>query len=322
MTRYLNTVPHPWNYAVIQTAIFKNFTDARTAIEDTEGGRLWRSLQELDDSVYVLETNISDLLDEVSLFSDRSKNPAFWHQGDGSEAERHTREVKRKLSNCTAALMALVDHARNFTRVSPVPEYAEELKKHFSSPGLHDFLQCLRNYNIHWRIAQANWNISRGREVNSRQARFLVTKADLLAWNGWNAMAKSYIEGVKEAVDIYEVFSIYRGNVQKFYTWHRGAVLSQYNAILRPYLEYKRLYEGISKKYNWNMVISHVPKTLNPLQYLPQYLPSHAVEHVLALPHKSKQQVDEIIRLLDMDEFCDEVLRDKVYALFGVENEA
>lgn len=319
MTRYLDTVPHPWNYAVIEAAIFKNLTDARTAIEDTEGGRLWRSLQELDDSVYVFETNISDLLDEISLFSDRSKNTTFWHQDDENGAERHTREVKRKLSNSTAALMALVDHARNFTRVSPVPEYAEELKKHFSSPGLHDFLQCLRNYNTHWRIAQANWEIFHDFEVSSRQARFLVTKAELLAWNGWNAMAKGYIERNKEVVDIYEVFSIYRSNAQRFYAWHRGAVLSQYNAILRPYLEYKRLYDGICKKYNWNMVISHVPKTLNPLQYLSRYLPSHAVERVLTFPHKSKQQADEIIRLLDMDEFCDEALRDKVYALFDSE---
>lgn len=303
--------------AAIQTAIFKSFTDARAAIEDTDGGRLWRSLQELDESVYVLEANISDLLDEISLFADRSKNPAFWHQGDGSEAERHTLEVKRKLSNCTAALMALVDHARNFTRTSPVTSYKDEVKKHFSSVGLHDFLQCLRNYNTHWRIAQTDWTISRGREENSRQARFLVTKAELLAWGGWNAKAKDYIEGVAESVDVYEVFYIYRTHVQKFYTWHRGAVLREYNATLRPYLEYKRLYEGISKKYHWNLVISHLPKTLNPLQYLGQYLPQQAVERVLALPHQSKQQVDELIRLLDMDEFCDEALRDKVYALFG-----
>ena len=278
MTRDLDTIPHPWNHADIQTAIFKSFTEARAAIEDTEGGRLWRSLKELDDSVYVFESNISDLLDEISLFADRSKNPGFWHQGDGNEAERYTREVKRKLTNSTAALMALVDHARNFTRVSPVPDYADELRKHFQQPGLHDFLQCLRNYNTHWRIAQANWTTSHGREANSRQARFLVTKDELLAWSGWNAAAKDYIDRVTEVVD---------------------------------------LYEGISKKYNWNMVISHVPKMLNPLQFLSQYLPSHSVERVLALPHQSKQQADEVIRLLDMDEFCDDELRDKVYALFG-----
>lgn len=317
MTRYLDNVPHPWNHSFIQEAIFKNFTDARAAIEDTDGGRLWRTLQELDESVYVLETNISDLLDEISLFADRSKNPNFWHQGDGSEADRHTLEVKRKLSNCTAALMALVDHARNFTRTWPVPNYSDELKKHFSCPGLHEFLQCLRNYNTHWRIAQTNWTISRGSEENSRQARFLVTKGELLAWGGWKAEAKKYIDGIAESVDVYEVFSAYRSHVQKFYAWHRGEALREYNATLRPYLEYKRLYEGISKKYHWNLVISHVPKTLNPLQYLAQYLPARFVERVLALPYQSKQQVDELIRLLDMDEFCDEALREKVYAMFG-----
>lgn len=318
MTRYLETVPYPWNHAVIEAAIIKSFVDARAAIEDTEGGRLWRSLQELEESVYVLEANISDLLDEISLFSDRSKNPAFWHQGSGREAERHTLEVKRKLSNCTAALMALVDHARKFARTLPVTDYTYELEKHFSPPGLHDFLQCLRNYNTHWRIAQANWSISRGREENSRQARFLVTKAELLAWDRWNAKAKDYIQSVADSIDVYEVFSTYRTHVQKFYAWHRGAVLREYNAILRPYLEYKRLYEGISKKCHWNLVISNVPKTLNPLQYLAQYLHPKAVERVLSLPHQSKLQVDELIRLLDMDEFCDDALRVKLFALFGV----
>jgi len=318
MTRFLDTVPHPWNYAAIQTAIGQSFMDAKAAIDDTDGGKLWRSLQELEDSVYVLEANITDLLDEISLFADRSKNPAFWHQGNGSEAERHNRAVNRKLSNCTASLMALVDHARNFQLYSPVPNYADELKKHFSSPGLHDFLQSLRNYNTHWRIAQTNWTISKGREADSRRARFIVTKTELLAWDGWKGKAKDYINSFTNSIDVYEVFSTYRKHVQTFYAWHSGAVLCEYSDILRPYLEYKRLYEGINKKYAWNAVISHLPKTLNPLQYLSRYLPPHGVERVLSLPHQSKQQVDELIRLLDMEEFCDDTLRDKVYALFNV----
>jgi hypothetical protein len=318
MTRYLDTIPQPWSHANIQIALFKNFIDARAAIENTEGGRLWRSLQELDDSVYVFDSNITDLLDEISLFAERSKNLAFWWQGDGREAERHTREVKRKLSNCTTSLMALVDHARNFTRVSPVKNYSNELGKHFQQPGLHDFLQCLRNYNTHWRIAQTNWTISQSHEANSRQVRFLVTKAELLAWNGWNAGAKDFIDRMIEVVDVYEVFSTYRSHAQKFYAWHRGAVLREYSATLRPYLEYKRLCEGVSKKHQWHMVLSHVPKTLNPLQFLSQYLPAQSIERVLALPHQSKLQADEVIKLLDMDEFCDDELRKKVHALFEV----
>lgn len=319
MTRYLDTMPQPWTQNTIQTAIFKNFTDASDAIEETAGGQLWHSLQELEESVYVLEMNISDLLDEISLFSDRSKNPVFWHQVDGIKAERHTLEVKRKMANCTAALMALVEHARNFNRTSPVPNYEDELKRHFVPAGLHDFLQGLRNYCVHWRIAQVNWNMSFGEGKDSRTAHFLVTQAELLAWDGWTSKAKDYISGIDGSIDLYEIFYAYRSNVQKFYAWHRGTVLCTYNDKLQPYLEYKRLYKGISNKLNWNLLITSAPKGVNPLQYLSQYLPRHQVELVLAHPHKSKEQADTIIRLLDMDEFCDDAFRAKVYGLFDVE---
>jgi hypothetical protein len=176
----------------------------------------------------------------------------------------------------------------------------------------------LRNYNTHWRIAQANWTISHGLEKDSRSVRFIVTKDELLAWSGWNAEARKYISHCTQSVDIYELFSSYREHVQSFYAWHRGAVLAEYNEVLCPYLKYKRLYEGISTKINWNMIISHLPLTLNPLQYLSQYLPPNAVEHVLSLPHRSKEQADAAIRLADMEDFCDDTLREKVYLLFGV----
>ena len=39
MSRYLDTIPHPWTREVINTAIFKSFTDAREAIEETLGGK-------------------------------------------------------------------------------------------------------------------------------------------------------------------------------------------------------------------------------------------------------------------------------------------
>ena len=162
MTRYLDTISQPWTRADIERAIFHSFTDAKSAIDETEGGKLWRSIQELKDSVWILDANITDLLDEISLFAERSTNPSFWHEAEGSAAESHTRAVKRKLFNCTASVMALVERARELEREKPVPDYAEQRLRHFAPLGLHDFLQCLRNYNTHWRTSQANWTISRG----------------------------------------------------------------------------------------------------------------------------------------------------------------
>lgn len=316
MTRYLDTIPHPWSRDIIETAIFASFSDAREAIEETSGGKLWRALQELEDTIWIFNASTTELLDEICLFGDRSKNPTFWYQPNVNEAEGHTRAVKKKLFHCTSSLMALVDHARNFQRTTPIGEYTDRLKAIFSSPGLHDFLQCLRNYNTHWRIAQANWVIQHDFKSHSREARFTVTKLELLAWDGWTTNAREYIDSASDTIDIYDLFSEYRKHVQGFYAWHKGAILDMHAQILQPYFEYKRLYEGLQKKYSWNSMISHAPKTLNPFQYLDQYLPKHQIERLLAYEHRSKAQVDALIRMLGMEEFCDEALHEKLIALF------
>jgi hypothetical protein len=317
MARYLDTVSHPWTRSVIENAIFKNFSDAKNAIEDTAGGRLWRSLHDLEDTIWIFEVSTTELLDEICLFGDHSKNSTFWHEVNENDAEMHTRAVKRKLFNCTSSLMVLVEHARNFQRVTPVISYLDHMNAVFSPPGLHDFLQGLRNYNTHWRIAQANWTIQHDFGPHSRKAQFTVTKSELLLWDGWTKKAREYISVASEPLDIYDVFSGYRKHVQSFYSWHKGAVLDQYTAILQPYLEYKRLYEGIQKKYNWNLVISHAPMSLNPFQYIGQHLPKRQFERLLTYEHRSEAQVNALIQMLGMDEFCDEVLRQKVFALFN-----
>ena len=70
------------------------------------------------------------------------------------------------------------------------------------------------------------------------------------------------------------------------------------------------------KKYTWNMIISHVPKTLNPFEYVDQYLTENQLQRLLAYESRSNEQVDALICMLDMEEFCDENLRTKVITFF------
>lgn len=316
MTKYLDKVQKPWSVEDITAAIFDNSTGAREAIEKTPGGVLWNSLRSLEDTRFIFEESVSDLLDEISLFSDRSKNPAFWHRANSDQAEIHQRNVKRRLFYSTSALMALVDHARNYERSYPVEGYGKKLSEEFSTPNLHAFLQDLRNFNSHWRIAQANWEISSDFRTKSRMARFLISKEDLLAWNGWKPDARQFIGAASEKLDIYDLFKTYRKHVTDFYEWHKGQVLEQYSVPIGEYLAYKRQYHGISKKYDWNLIVSHASNDINPYQYLGRYLSEQQLERVLALPHRSKEQVHAIIQAFDMEDFCDDKLRGKIEAIF------
>jgi hypothetical protein len=314
MTRYLDTIEHPWERDSIERAICESFIDAKECIDATPGGNLWRELSYLQDSLWIFETSATDLLDEICIFGERSKNPSFWDVSNAIEAEKHTRSVKRYIFHCTSSLMALVDHARKFQEETPVNGYLDQRKINFSTPGLHEFLQGLRNYNVHWRITQAHWNVEINFRPYSRKTQFLFSRQELLEWSGWTANARGFINNSKDHIDVYELFSDYRTQAQRFYEWHKGEVFDQFAYRIRPYLEYKRIYEGIQKKITLNMLISHTPKPANPYQYIERYLPQHQIETLLALEHRSVAQVDTLIRMLGIEDFCDEDLRKKLIA--------
>jgi len=316
MTRYLDAMPHPWTKTDIRTAIFKDFTKVTESIENTEGGVLWRFLADLEDVIWIFQSSCADLLDEICVFGERSRSPHFWNYVNSGEIDGYTRNIKKKLYVCTSALMTVVEVARTFQNKYPVADFDAKRSLVFSTVGLHDFLQGLRNYNTHWRIAEANWRIETSKEA--RIARFVVEKHELLAWGNWTVKAKKFITDTPDFIDLYAVLTLYRSHIQDFYAWHKGAVLDNYATVISQYFQYKSIHEGINHGMYWNMLISNLPKGLNPYQYLGRYLREPQLQVLLSLEHRSEQQVDALIQMLGMSDYCDSSLREKVLKLFNV----
>ena len=160
------------------------------------------------------------------------------------------------------------------------------------------------------------FHINRNFITGTREVRFVVEKRELHRWRGWSSSAKKYIASASDPIDVRLVFSEYRKSVQDFYSWHKGAVLDRYANTYQPYLEYRRLYEGIQSKYYWNMLISHAPKSVNPYAYLGRYLSKRQLESLLALEHRGEAQVDALIEMIGMQDFCGPELRAKVLSVF------
>lgn len=318
MTGYLDTIPHPWNRKQIMAAMTENFTEVQPSIDRIPGGKIWKDLIELDDTVWIFYTSISELIDEVCIFGERSKDPEFWNKRNEKTADHYTREVKRKLYYCTSSLMTLVDVARNFDTRHKIDGPGLKRAEIFNTPGLHSFLQDLRNFNTHWRIAEANWSINYDMEKGTRTAHFLIDKVDLLAWSSWSTNAKRYIQGLDESVDVYEVLTQYKKQAQKYYEWHKGAVIEQCAHALQQYLEYTKIHEGLRQYQKWNMILSRVKSDTNPFEYLARFLTSSQIESVLSYPKHSEEQVDALIRAVDTYQICDNNIKVKLMKIFSV----
>ncbi|ERK18201.1 hypothetical protein L579_1523 [Pantoea sp. AS-PWVM4] len=318
MTGYLDTVAHPWTRQHIQTAIMYDFRTVQRSIDQTEGGQLWRGIKELEDAVWVFSKSTAELLDEISIFGERSKDIDFWSRTNEKNAEEYVREVKRKLYYCTSSLMTVVDIARAFNKKWPLDDFIEQRDKSFSTPGLHDFLQKLRNFSSHWRMAQANWIIKSDSKNGIRIASFVISKDELLEWRDWGSKARKFIEEAEDNIDIRDIFTHYKKQLQQYYSWHKGALLDKYSSILRPFFEYSKIHKGLQQMMMWNMILSSFKSEMNPYQYLARYLSSNQIELILSYEHRSQQQVDALIRMLDMEDFCGAQLRAKAMHVFGV----
>lgn len=318
MTGYLDSIAHPWTHRDIQKAIMSDFTSVKKSINQTEGGKLWRGIKELDDAIWVFTESTSELLDRINEFGEKSKDVEFWHRTNNRNSEEYVREVKRHLYYCTSSLMTVVDISRALNKKWPLENLVDKRNEFFSTPGLHDFLQKLRNFSSHWRIAQANWIIKRDFKNGTRVARFVVSKDELLEWGDWGSKAKKYIEDKRDGIDLYEVFTQYKKHVQQYHDWHKGALIDVYYSILQPFFKYKKIHEGLNQKMMWNMILSNFRPEMNPYQYLARYLLTDQVEFILSYEHRSEEQVNALIKMLNMEEFCDDQLKAKAMRVFRV----
>lgn len=66
------------------------------------------------------------------------------------------------------------------------------------------------------------------------------------------------------------------------------------------------------------MIISNLTAGMNPYQHLPRYLSNKQIELILSDEHCSELQVNALIAMLGMQEFCDTQIRAKIMKIFGV----
>jgi hypothetical protein len=310
-------VQQPWSQQDIERALFDNFTEAQTSIDETEGGRLWGQLDELQDSLWIFDNAVTDLLDTISQFAERSSHIQFWQSPVLKHDQNFTNLVKLKMFQATSALAALVDHARNFQKKWNLPAFDEKRKTIFGDDGLHEFLKCLRNYNSHWRVATAEWRIHSDPHTGERKAAFILRKKELLAWENWSAEARHFIDSNAGDTNVHGAFSAYRLRARQFYEWHKGQVIAARYPLLSRYFSYRRILRGLQRKHHWNLLLAHVKADINPYQYFDRYLTQEQIERVLSCAPGSDAQIDALAQALDMHEFINEPLREKLRKLLA-----
>jgi hypothetical protein len=308
----------PWTREQIISSTFQDLVRTQQTIDSLPGGKIFSKLDSLYLSLRVFLDATYDLLSSINLFKSESERSDFWNRPRRMDFERLEVRIQRGVFSATMAAMALVDHTRKFSNDFPVEHYQERVNENFAENPLHKFIQCLRNFTTHVRIAKSNWVTIRDKE--GRSVFFLFSTTDLNKWDGWDALSRTYIESNPEGINVEQLFQDYSKKVKSFHDWFRSRVWERNSEILREYLACKKTYNAVNAGSMWRLLLKQAfpRKKIDPYMYLDNYLSHNEIEEILSLPFQSKSQVDRIIELVDEYGCCDEELRNAAYTLFGV----
>jgi hypothetical protein len=308
----LSSIPEPWSENIIRQSIMASFTDAKNTINQTNGGVIWQQLNDLQDTVWIADSCVQDLLDEIAIFDIHSQRNDFWHSVNRNHPENN-KNIKKHIYCATSAFMSIVDHARTFNDKYPISNYQNKILEVFSTSGEHEFIKKLRNYNSHCKISDANWLIKTTRE--GRSVSFNLSKSELEKWSGWCSKSKQFISVQDEKIDISSIFISYRDKVLKFYNWHKFMVIDIYSKELNQFFIYKKWYDKVHIELSWNMILSHFNKSNDAYEYLSKYITNHQLEIILSYEYKSTEQIEKLIEIIDTNGACTPSLKSKIFSL-------
>lgn len=172
--------------------------------EQLDKQRMQAGRQVVEEAWFVLSGNARDAVAfEDELNSSPDKYLSFWSSHLQVEPVAILREPARRLHNFLASAGMLVDHTRShidrvYGKHSFREEYQQKMEDAFVSSDLAQFVQDLRNYNLHYALpmswTELNLSISSEALPTLSGISFSLSTDELLKWNKWSAGAKRFLE--------------------------------------------------------------------------------------------------------------------------------
>lgn len=216
--------------------------DLQDELHSTTWYRVYQHLQRLDSSIYAFEVNFLELLKVGKFLCNPQASSPLTRLMHHDILGRCLQEVIRLLHNYVAAAKSLVDHTRRCSRSiggegHPILDYQDRVDQFFSGDPLTHFVQDLRNYFLHYELADVAMTVSFSADGPTYTQVLTLSVETLARWDGWSAPARKYMEEAGETVDTVKAVELYRDRVREFCGWFHQSVLKLFESERNEYAE-------------------------------------------------------------------------------------
>lgn len=313
---YAKQSPVPWPHDLVDCICMMMDDDFEDVLMHHPG----HALSDAHDSVVfclkLFNAACKELDSAIMQYQSSCNDPDFFSYRRNAEHD-HAIFV---LNRCVYHVASAADALRNFSMKQAkhfIPENYEKYKKAcFEQNNLHHFIQKLRGALHHEHFVMASPRVTWGGNHTHEMTLYLDTRKLLrLEKIREKRGAREYVEGSGARIDVQEAFRRYAIIVNEFHNWLLGEMDTspEFTDYRRCLLERKRR----SKRMTYSIFLREwIAKGIDPYAYLDKYLDGSQIALVKKLPHRSREQVDKIISLIDKDGACNDEIRTQAYELF------
>lgn len=265
--------------------------------------------------------DLSNAFDEFSTFASQ---PDALHISKRAKKHDIQFEVRKEMFTICHAAKALVDAARSLTAGLSPPGYRERINREFAENGQHRFISQLRDNLSHSWFAPADWSIKTtwidNGKTKVQTTAFTLSSKKMLYDGDFTGIARDYILSSGAKINIRDLFGSYVEKVRAFYEWFFPAFDGNLPPYVIEYREVQKARKAQLSRVSWGLILNTVVESnIDPYDYLEGNMTSADLQEVFKLQHRSKEQVDKIISVIDENDACDDDLRKKIYKLFKIE---
>jgi hypothetical protein len=290
--------------------------DFQSVISHHPGFSLEQKLNSLWLTVELFSASRSALKTDFQSFT--GFTPTSRSHDNYSEFDLIVRSVQKEIFTFCSLASAIKAQAHRVRYVLPGTEFNDQRSVSFDVAE-HSFVTQLRNVLNHERLVEAKWKITYGSQ--GKRTTFELDTAELFGLTSLSADARSYLTRSGKKVDVPALIDSYAQRVAGFYAWLRARIEQHLPPEVADYRRCVEAHKRFASRTFWNVLLRNAFNSgVDPYLFLEKYLNADQLAEVNALPHKSLEQVERIVRLLDHDQCYDADLRQLIFKLFGVPN--
>ena len=230
------------------------FMDELDSFKKSDSNKCFLFLRENRTLVAILSDNYRELNKLLDYHNSEEIIQRFW-DCDPSFRFKLQKQLIRLLSNYLSSLFAVVDYSRK-TLCNYLKENSDIFKKYklkkdeYLKDNLyHKFLQDLRNYTSHNTFIKIGSEFSYNIEWTESRKSIYIQKAELLQWDGWSEISKSFINLQEDKIRLNQILKNHFVEFVQFQNWTYLQILLVNKEKIESFLtDIKSIYKKASSE--------------------------------------------------------------------------